>query len=555
MMRLSGFSTGAILLVFFALLYVAPLNVPYLWQPDETRYAEISREMVERGDWVVPRLLGLPYFEKPVAGYWVNNISQSLFGHSNFSVRFGAAFCTGVSAAFVFCLAWLMWRRRDDAFIASLVYLSLLLVTGAGTYAVLDPILSMWMTGAMLCSYLALHAQTLPRRAGAYALLGLACGMGFMTKGFIALVLPVIAVFPVAIMQKRLKELFLLGSVAILTAALISLPWSLAIHLQEPDYWRYFFWVEHIQRFASNDAQHARPFWFYIPILVIATIPWVGFLPGALLQGWKKRLSQPELFLLLSWLVMPFLFFSSARGKLITYILPCMAPLALLLAAYIRDRMNANTFAVFKANAAINMISIVVVIAVIGNITFGWIPLGVELSDREWYKPMAGGVLAIACGALAWFAFSRPAKYWLLAAVYSLLLFGGDVFLLPDTIKQSNQPQIFIREHLPQLQNSRYILANDVGVSTGLAWELRRSDILLYEKRGELKYGIERAQGSKPLIPAAEFAAWLDQARPGGQCAVVIRSHQDTEHWLTVLPPPDAVHRTGRHILIIYTQR
>ena len=553
-MFLSRRQAVAVLLVFFAALYLLPLDLPYLWQPDETRYAEISREMVESGDWIVPRLLGLRYFEKPVAGYWVNNISQSVFGHNNFAVRFGSAFCTGISAALVFFMAWIMWRGREDAFIATLIYLSLLLVAGLGTYSVLDPILSMWMTAAMFCSYLALNAHTLPMRAGAYALLGLACGMGFMTKGFIALAIPVVAVFPVAITQKRLKELFMLGPVAVLTALLISLPWGLAVALREPDYWNYFFWVEHIQRFAGASAQHARPFWFFIPVLAVAAIPWLGFLPGALAHGWQKRLSRPELFFLLSWMVMPFLFFSIAKGKLLTYILPCMAPLALLIAAYTKEKINSAT--VFKANAVINMFLAAAILLAISNAAFGWIPMDVELSDKEWYKPALGVILAVVCGALAWLAFYRPAKYWLLAAAHSLLLFGGYVFLLPDAVAQSKQPQVFIREHIAELQNSRHVLTNELGVSSALAWELRRGDIRLYNNDGELRYGIERAEkGLKPLVSATEFPAWLDEVRSAGKCALLLRSSKNTEDLLAVFPPPDAVHRTGRHVLFIYKQQ
>lgn len=550
-MRLLKEYGAALLALFFALVYLLPINSRLLWQPDETRYAEISREMLQRGDWVVPHLLGIRYFEKPIAGYWFNNISQWIFGDTNFAVRFGAIFSTALSAVLVYWLATLLWRNRSTSFLAALIYLSMLLVFSIGTYAVLDPMISLWLTASMVCFYLTLRAETTQQKVGAYLLLGLACGMGFMTKGFLALAVPVISVLPIVIQQKRVKELIIFGPIAIVGAVILSLPWALAIAQREPDFWHYFFWVEHIQRFAEKDAQHKAPIWYYLPILCLGVLPWLGLLPGALLKGWRERVARPELFFLLSWVLMPLIFFSIAKGKLPTYILPCMAPLSLLMAAYATDCANKMQMRALKINGVINLIFGLIFALAVLIIGMGLVAHMVAYEPHEHQKVILATIAFAVWGVLGFVTLRNNARHWRWAAICPLLFILLVGYLIPQQVIDSKQPQNFINSNFNELSSSSYVVTDSVGVAAGLAWELKRSDILMFSQKGELAYGLNYADSKSHYISGQEFNDWLAHARQQGDVSLVVQLSRN-EKIPDSLPAADKVNLMNRLALLWY---
>ena len=199
---MSGFNTFfeknayRLLIIFYAIAYLLPISNRKLWIPDEARYAEISREMVSSGDWVVPHLLGLDYFEKPIAGYWLNSISQLLFGENHFSVRFASAFCTGLTGLLIFWFSQHIFQSRKKSFVTTAIYLSFFLVYAVGTYSVLDAMVTLWLDLTLVSFYWSFQVDNSRQKLLGYAVMGVAAGLGFLTKGFISLVIPVMVALP-----------------------------------------------------------------------------------------------------------------------------------------------------------------------------------------------------------------------------------------------------------------------------------------------------------------------------------------------------------------------
>ncbi|UQS16256.1 lipid IV(A) 4-amino-4-deoxy-L-arabinosyltransferase [Pseudomonas sp. HS6] len=535
-----------LLIGLILLAYLLPLGTHGLWIPDETRYAQISQDMLLSGNWVSPHFMGLRYFEKPIAGYWMIALGQELFGQNLFGVRFASALSTGLSVLLCFLIARRLWNEPRKSFVCALLYMSFTVVAGQAGYANLDPQFTFWVNLSLVALWFAVDSHSTRQRLISWAVLGLACGMGFMTKGFLAWLLPVLIALPWMLWQKRWRELLIYGPVAIAVAIIVSLPWVLAVHSQEPDYWRFFFWHEHIRRFAGDDAQHDAPWWFYLPLLVAFSLPWVGMLPPAFKQAWQTR-AQPGIAFLLLWLVMPLAFFSLANGKLPTYILPCLLPLALLLGHALADRLRLEQGRALSVNGLLNL-----VLGVITLIALVYLQLKKPVYDHELHSmvlvfiALIGWIIANLAQAFL------PLQCWAAPALGSLLLIGVLPAALPKSVVANKTPDQFILHHLDELSGTTHLLSNDLGAASALAWRLKQPKVALYNTVGELKYGLSYPEGAEQRITTDQVQQWVRDARRTGSVGVVMRVKGDDElHEVDLLPKDGTRYEQGNLVIIV----
>ncbi|MCL9780060.1 phospholipid carrier-dependent glycosyltransferase [Vibrio sp. S4M6] len=505
-------SWPVILIGYFLLTYIFPLNFHALFSPDEIRYAEISREMVASGNWVVPHFNGLRYFEKPIMAYWLNAISQILFGENNFAVRLPSALAVLGSAAFLYFFVAKETKSKNIAGISTGIFLSMFLVVAVGTYNSVDSVLSFFLTASFVSFYYAVMSEEARQKAKLYFIAGAFCGAAFLTKGPLALALPVIVVGGFSIWQGKTLSLVKYGFISVLGALVVSLPWSIAVYQQAPDYWHYFFWIENIKRFfgSVNVAQHAEPIWYYIPFVLIGILPWL-FVASSLLKETLKNKAHPLIQYALLWALLPFIFFSASEGKIATYILPCMAPIAVLLGYGLKQVFD-NQSRVFKFGLWLHLtIALLLVVAIFVAFYLHKLPLESGEDDKVWIFAF---IFAFWSACIFYAIRTKRVTSFvvahMLAPVALIGLFGP---VLPNKTKQAQLPQYFIEKIAKDISPDTLIVADYPSTMSAFNWYLKRSDIYLTLGKGEVQYGLSYPDSKYRYIEFSQLGQFIEKKR------------------------------------------
>lgn len=327
-------------LLVFTLIWFGLLGKRPLYDPDEGRYAEIPREMLEGGDWVIPHLDYLVYLEKPPLQFWLTAATYRLLGESEFTARLWTGVAGYCSLGLVFFTGSRLWGRRAGLKALLLMMGSTLFVL-MGHQLTLDMLLSVWLLASLTCFLSAeseaASAHPSPRRHARW-MLGCWASMAFavLTKGLIGVIIPSGTLFFYALWQRDagiLRRLNVRWGLPLF--AVIAIPWFILAARENHDFLHYFFIREHLQRFFTPIEHRTEPWWFFAPVLGVGLLPWLPQLMRAAMLPFGPRTQHAfdPVRLLWIWSVFVLAFFSCSHSKLIPYILPAVPALALLCAS------------------------------------------------------------------------------------------------------------------------------------------------------------------------------------------------------------------------------
>jgi 4-amino-4-deoxy-L-arabinose transferase-like glycosyltransferase len=320
-----------------AVLWFAILPLRPLFNPDEGRYAEIPREMLAGGDWVIPHLNGLAYIEKPPLQYWATAAALAVFGRGEFAARFYTACCALATLSLVWLVAWTLWQTAA-AWRAAAVLSSMVLFVVLGQLLTLDMSLTFYMTLSLAGFLLAQPAPMGSRSQRRWMLVAWgAAALGVLTKGLVAAAIPAAVLLLYSAYSRDFSPWRRLQAALGLPLFLaIAVPWHWIAALRMPEFLQFFFVHEHFARYLTPSADREEAWWFFAAVFALGSIPWTLPALRVMAVGWRRRVPRgqfdPVLFLWI-WVVFICLFFSLSDSKLIPYLLPAMPGLALLVAA------------------------------------------------------------------------------------------------------------------------------------------------------------------------------------------------------------------------------
>ncbi|EMS32646.1 Polymyxin resistance protein ArnT [Mariniradius saccharolyticus AK6] len=319
------------LLFFLSLVLFFNLGNWGVTESSEARYAQISKEMLVSGDYIHPTLMGIYHYHKPPVTYWITAVAYQLFGVSPWSARFFLQIAILIQVWIVFSISKILLEGSTVAWRAALLYSSFVLVIAAGRALTTDIYLVTFVLAALLFWFLYLKNYKNFHLLLFYLFLGL----GFLTKGPVVLIAPVVVLAFQGFFLKISFGKTLIHLLGIALFLFVGLGWFVFLYVENRQFLDYFVLKHTVDRFSTNAFSRSQPFWFYLPMVLVTAFPWIIV---AFLKFKEIEIKSPY-WMLLAWIVFPLFFFSLSQSKLALYVLPIYPGIAMA-AALVWEKMS-----------------------------------------------------------------------------------------------------------------------------------------------------------------------------------------------------------------------
>ena len=400
-------SQVAVLLGLCFVIYFINLGQSDLWSPDEPRYAEVSREMVNRGDWILMHRNGHVYTDKPPLFFWAIAVSSYLWqGFSPFSVRFPSALFGTLSVLLTFFVGKKLYSSRTG-FLSGLVLATVFEFAYLSTRGNIDATLTFFTTASFFC-FLQWHQygreeKIQPRSLKGLSIYGFYVSMALATsaKGPVGLILPLLVSLIYLAVQKDwrgIRKMKLLSGILLFMVVVLS--WYLPAVSKGGNVYLRETLFKHTMDAYAKGWTHVHPFYYYLYHFPLEFLPWFIFLPGAMVYGFLKEAAgkRRESLFAFVWFAVIFLFFSISKGKRGLYLLPLYPAASLMVGKFWEDVIFTR----------------------------------MECFRREWITiPLYGlmGLILVAGVATLWVVSARFPAYFFYSLPVAFLLVGGSLVL------------------------------------------------------------------------------------------------------------------------------
>ncbi len=506
-----------------ALMLFGWLGALPLLDPDEGRNAEVAREMLRSGSWLIPTYDGLVYLDKPAFFFRAVAASMAAFGDGAFAARLPSALFALALLVVLFLFCRRQYGERTAA-LAVLVVATSPLYFAFARIVIFDMTLAFFVCGAVLAGFVAEHEEGRRRRRW-WALSAVCAGIATLVKGPVGFIVPLLAVLAWAALDRRRgvgRRLF--APLNLLIWLAIVLPWFVGVSLARPDFPYYGLVHESLARFTTGAFRRTAPFYYYLPVVALTFFPWSLLVPEAAAATWRarQRLSSADR-LFIAWAAVVVLFFSISQSKLPGYVLTAIVALGVLVARVLAsawsNESGSAASVVRHGVAALAVVSALAAgILALDLITAGAVREAVRARPAETvpllpvFRPVAISLTVIAVlAAVAW----RSRRVTI--GVAAMLLFPVSLFVAdgPALVRYAEAKSARPLARALDRRPPRTVVACLECFPPGLPYYLEEPVTLVSETGRELTsnyvlFTLERTESWPPVIvPVARRDEWL----------------------------------------------